>query len=184
MARMNRHFVSGAVTAACLFLFSGYALAGNRTVPAGQAAPADYLKVENALTRFAGTLARKRHLSRKAAFALLSGYLRRNPEIYGAAFAFVPEVEGGKFVKSSPYVYRSGGRLIEKDLIASYDYTHQKWYSVPAAAGKAVWSEPYFDKGGGEAWMKTYSIPIYSAGKNRRLVGVVTSDVLVPGRKP
>jgi hypothetical protein len=39
-----------------------------------------------------------------------------------------------------------------------------------------VWSEPYYDAGGGEAWMVTYSVPVYSSRKNPRLIGVVTID--------
>jgi hypothetical protein len=41
--------------------------------------------------------------------------------------------------------------------------------------GKALWSALYFDAGGGEIWMVTYSVPVYDS--ESRLVGVVTSDL-------
>jgi hypothetical protein len=39
---------------------------------------------------------------------------------------------------------------------------------------KEIWSEPYFDAGGGEIWMKTLSIPIR---KNGVVIGVATTDM-------
>jgi hypothetical protein len=125
---------------------------------------------------------KKEVLNKEAVFVLLADYLSKNPHVHGAAFAFAPRKKGGELIKSSPYIHRSGEQFIKKDLIESYDYTgsNQKWYVVPVQQKKPVWSEPYFDKGGGDAWMVTYSIPIYSSGKYSRLIGVVTSDVLIP----
>ncbi|HEX7237341.1 MAG TPA: SpoIIE family protein phosphatase, partial [Gammaproteobacteria bacterium] len=42
-----------------------------------------------------------------------------------------------------------------------------------------VWSLPYFDAGGGETWMVTYSVPFFRrvAGNPRALAGVVTADL-------
>lgn len=41
-------------------------------------------------------------------------------------------------------------------------------------------SKPYYDAGGGEAWMIAYSIPLYFQGKQPQLIGVLTSDLIVP----
>lgn len=140
-------------------------------------------QVEQELSVLAEEISRKAPLDKEAIFALLSDYLQKDPSIYGAAFAFAPKKEAGKLIKSSPYVYRSGEQLLKKDLIESYDYTsNQKWYSAPVKQKKPVWSKPYYDAGGGEAWMVTYSIPVYASGKKSQLIGVVTSDVLVSKR--
>jgi len=41
-----------------------------------------------------------------------------------------------------------------------------------------VWSAPYFDAGGGETWMITYSVPFFRRdGAARALAGVVTADL-------
>jgi phosphoserine phosphatase RsbU/P len=139
-------------------------------------------KVEPVVRALAKEFAQSANLDKGIVFAMLTNYLWRNPSIYGAAFAFIPAKKDGKEFKSSPHIYRSGEKLIQKDLIDSFDYTapEQKWYTVPAKLGKAVWSEPYYNKGAGEAWMTTYSVPVYAGDTERRLIGVVTSDILLP----
>jgi hypothetical protein len=163
-------------------LSSGSLFAGDPTTVQGRVDPAIKAKVEPVVRALAREFAHSGNLDKEIVFAMLTNYLWKNPGIYGAAFAFAPVKEDGKEIKSSPYVYRSGDKLIEKDLINSYDYTapDQTWYTVPVKLGKPAWSAPYYDKGGGEAWMITYSVPIYSGEKERRLLGVVTSDVLIP----
>jgi hypothetical protein len=150
--------------------------------PRGEVAPAVKKRVEKELTAFAQELAQKKSLDKPGVFALLSKYIEQDPDVYGLVFAFAPEVREGITIKSAPYVYRNADVFVEKDLIDNYDYTapEHEWYSKPVKQGKPSWSAPYYDKGGGEAWMITYSIPIYAPGKDHRLLGVVTSDVKMP----
>jgi len=56
-----------------------------------------------------------------------------------------------------------------------YDYVKWKWYAKVKKSKKPVWSEPYFDKGGGEVYMSTYSFPVFDLKKH--FLGVVTADV-------
>jgi hypothetical protein len=147
--------------------------------PPGEVDPAVKRRVQRELTAFAQELAQKTSSDKPSAYILLTKYIEQDPDIYGAAFAFAPEVQGGITIKSAPYVYRSGSVFIEKDLIDNYDYTapEQEWYYKPAKEGKPHWSAPYYDKGGGKAWMITYSIPVYASDRDHRFLGVVTSDV-------
>jgi hypothetical protein len=110
-------------------------------------------------------------------FDTLRTHLEDAPEIYGAAFAFVPVEQGGELVKSSPYVFRGGDGLVEINLAESYDYVVEQWYAQPVDEEMAVWSDPYFDEGGGDIWMVTYSIPLYD--EDSVLIGVLTSDLPV-----
>ena len=80
--------------------------------------------VENELGSFKNKLLEKRHINKKAVYPLLKKYLRDKPRIYGAAFAFGPDIKNKQQIKSSPYVYRDGKKLIEKDLLDSYDYIY------------------------------------------------------------
>jgi hypothetical protein len=139
------------------------------------------MKVEPVVRALAKEFARSGAIDNEIVFAMLANYLWRNPDIYGAAFAFVPVLKDGKELKSAPYIYRSGDKLIRKDLNNSFDYTEpgRKWYTVPLKTGKGAWSEPYYDQGGGEAWMTTYSVPVYVGDAERRMIGIVTSDVLI-----
>jgi two-component system, sensor histidine kinase and response regulator len=167
---------------ACLALQTASSLAASRGTAPGTPNTRIKQEVEQALNVLAGDISRKTVLDKETVFALLTDYLGKNPRIYGTAFAFAPRKRAGKWIKSAPYVYRSGERFIKKDLIESYDYTDpkQKWFVVPVKQKKPVWSKPYYDEGGGNAWMVTYSIPIFSGGQHFRLMGVVTSDVLIP----
>lgn len=137
-------------------------------------------KTEAALTAFAKKIGAP---SRDDAslYETLTGYLKENPDIYGAAFAFAPTEVGGKTVKSVPYVYRKDGKFVSVNLVESYktDYTHMEWYAKPAATRKPSWTEPYFDEGGGNVNMVTYSIPVFAKGSTTELLGVVTSDLPV-----
>ncbi len=166
----------------CLAIQATSSLAAGRGTAPGSLDPGIKQEVEQALSALAGDISREAVLDKEAVFALLTDYLGKNPRIYGTAFAFAPRKRAGKLIKSAPYVCRSGERFVKKDLIESYDYTgpKQKWFVVPVKQKKPVWSKPYFDKGGGNAWMVTYSIPIFSGGKHFPLMGVVTSDVLIP----
>lgn len=80
----------------------------------------------------------------------------------------------------SPYVYwnTNGTVLIQTDSLMdpSYGINEQSWLREPIDQRKAVWSEPYFDQGGGNVWMMTRSYPITSQG-NGEIVAVATTDV-------
>jgi phosphoserine phosphatase RsbU/P len=110
---------------------------------------------------------------------MLARAVRENPEIYGAAFAYAPEKVSGKTQLAAPYVYRKGEQLVFKDLGAgSYRYDVWDWYTLPRDLERPVWSEPYFDEGGGGALMVTYSIPVFDgSGTAGKLVGVMNCDV-------
>ena len=139
-------------------------------------------KVEAALTPFAEELAAK-PLDAGTISDLLTDYLKKNPFVYGTAFAFAPAEKDGKAVKLSPYVYRKGDQFIRKDWeVAGDEYTEAEWYAEPVKQKKPYWSKPYFDKYGGEINMITFSVPIYTKDAEPKLIGVVTSDVPVEGK--
>ncbi len=100
-----------------------------------------------------------------------------NKIIVGSAVAFEPNYYKKLGLQFAPYSYRTPeGNVVSKQLGTNeYDYHHMEWYAVPMQTGKGHWSEPYFDKGGGEMMMSTYSQPIYD--KNGNKVAVLTADV-------
>lgn len=108
-------------------------------------------------------------------FPLLQAYLEANPGIYGSAYALVPVILGKDTLRYAPYIYRTREGFITKYLEKSYDYSKDDWYSVPVKTKTGFWSEPYFDAGGGEVNMITYSVPILV--QDTVLVGVVTADL-------
>ena len=180
MNNLRRSLLACAIVLICLAACSCVSHVARPDAPKSEVAPAMKNKVEDALGVLGDEIVRQAPVDDKSAFALLRSYLGQNPDIYGAAFAFAPVNKNGSMVKSSPYVYRSSGDLIEKNLIDAYDYSIQDWFVLPANAKSPVWSKPYFDEGGGDAWMITYSIPIYSDEMQPRFIGVLTSDLLIP----
>ena len=103
--------------------------------------------------------------------------LQNNEFIYGCAVAFEPNYfpsEGNHF---SPYSYRDESGEIKSMQLGTdtYDYHYMDWYQIPKLLNKPYWSEPYYDEGGGEKMMTTYSKPLYdSEGK---LYAIITADL-------
>lgn len=99
-----------------------------------------------------------------------------NPNIIGSAVAFEPGYFKGE-QEFSPYSYLNPvtGRIITTQLEGDYDYLNQDWYRVPMELGHACWSEPYFDEGGGNQSMATYSCPLKD--EDGKLIGILTSDI-------
>ena len=104
--------------------------------------------------------------------------LEDNPSIVGSAIAFKPDYFPEKGVWFSPYSYRESGAICSKQLgSADYDYHTMEWYQITASLKHDYWSDPYFDKGGGEMLMTTYSYPLTDEAGN--LIAVVTADILL-----
>lgn len=116
---------------------------------------------------------------------LLRDTVEGNSEIFGSTIAFEPYAFTKKIKAFAPYVCRSRDGLQYVQLAnGSYDYFTKDWYSIPRATGKPSWSAPYFDEGGGNVLMTTFSCPFFSMnadGKPGKLRGVVTADMSLDG---
>ena len=76
----------------------------------------------------------------------------------------------------SPYSYKKGGDILSSSLATEeYDYQHQEWFVKPLELRAGYWSEPYFDEGGGNMLMTTYSMPVND--RSGRPVAVLTADI-------
>ncbi|MDR3183246.1 MAG: response regulator [Planctomycetaceae bacterium] len=127
------------------------------------------------------------------------------PAIYGTTFAWEPNVFDAKMEHCAPYVWRDLKTPNKLDVMMfnpenNYDYLDKKpehaWYwqtkqvfpktepqmtmggmtIVPSSWG--LWSEPYFDEGGGDVLMCTFSAPFFKEG---RFAGCVTCDIATSG---
>lgn len=110
---------------------------------------------------------------------LLRMILENNREIIGAGIAYRPYYHDPATKYYSFYFYRSFGAIKFKNLGGEhYDYYLMDWYQIPKELDKAMWSEPYFDEGGANRVVSTYSIPIYSGtGAQREFVGIFAIDI-------
>jgi sigma-B regulation protein RsbU (phosphoserine phosphatase) len=105
--------------------------------------------------------------------------LEMNPEIIGCAIAFKPDFFAEKGHFFSPFTYRSNDSLVSSFLgNEEYDYFVMDWYQIPATLEKPYWSEPYYDTGGADALLTTFSMPFYLYNQNKKeLAGIITIDL-------
>jgi len=95
--------------------------------------------------------------------------------VYGSCIAFKPRGFSPDRTGYGPYVYQSPeGLKLEFLDNPGYDYFSWAWYREPRDAGRPLWSEPYFDEGGGKTWMITYSVPFR---RDNLFLGIVTVDI-------
>lgn len=134
--------------------------------------------IEGVTSFFAGILAQGDHTQLDLEH-MLQEFVERNENIYGATIALNPaHVDNPRGF--APYYFYKNTTLSRADLsLGNDEYWLRPWYADAVTAEKALWIEPYFDRGGGETLMTTYSIPIYRPGASRELAlyGVITADV-------
>lgn len=100
-------------------------------------------------------------------------YLQANPSFFYGSTVTMLDTAG--VATDSPYWYRSGDSLLTTSLMdTAYHINDQLWLRQPIDSGFAVWTDPYFDTGGGNIWMKTRSVPVIVNG---RIIAVATTDL-------
>jgi signal transduction histidine kinase len=110
---------------------------------------------------------------------LLRRMVEDNKEILGACIAYRPYFHGPATRYFSNYYYRSFGSIRYVNLgNEHYDYFLMDWYQIPKELNKAMWSEPFFDTGGSDRLISTYSIPIYQGSEGKKeFVGILAIDI-------
>lgn len=100
-----------------------------------------------------------------------------NPMIFGSSLAFRPHFFSSIGEYFMVYSYRDGkGVIRNKDLGGpSYDYFFMDWYQIPRILKTNYWSEPFFDLGGGNMLMVTYSRPLYD--KKGDFLAIFSADI-------
>lgn len=118
------------------------------------------------------------NLSEKQIESMLTSAVANNKEVFGAAIAFEPEYSK-KNKTSMFYVYKKDGRTVANYLSETdYDFQIMDWYLIPKQLQRPVWSEPYFDEGGGNIVMSTYSVPLYKKENGtKKIIGMLTADL-------
>ena len=110
---------------------------------------------------------------------IATDFIREDTVVFGSALAFEPYMHDQEHYRFCPYTFENQERIIQKDLASpEYDYFSADWYRIPKMLGMPVWSEPYYDKGGGDKLMCTYSVPFYRQRQGARIfAGVITMDI-------
>jgi len=101
--------------------------------------------------------------------------VENNPDVFGSCIAFEPYAFYPDSLYMSLYSYRKDDSILFENLgTEAYNYFLWDWYQIPKELKHAVWSEPYFDEGGGNIIMSTYSVPILDG---EIVKGIVTIDI-------
>lgn len=118
-------------------------------------------------------------LSKDSLIPFLKSMMGVNKNVYGSIIAYEPDYfpQYGKYF--APYVCRQGDSIYSSILgDKNYEYFYMDWYQIPKITNAPYWSEPYFDEGGGNVLMTTYSVPFYTYKNGKRVFsGVTTVDI-------
>ena len=113
----------------------------------------------------------QQELSRPDSLAAITARLvSTNPVISGSTVALTDK-------NLAPYSFSAADGTVQTSSLATeaYDYKNQEWFLKPLELQGGYWSEPYFDEGGGNMLMTTYSVPV--TDKKGRVAAVFTADV-------
>jgi sigma-B regulation protein RsbU (phosphoserine phosphatase) len=102
-------------------------------------------------------------------------YMETSPEnVFGATVVLL---DSTGMATAAPYWYRDGSSYGYVDLMDSmYTINSQPWLTTTKSSDSSIWTDPYFDEGGGNVWMRTRTVPIRVNGV---LVAIATSDIQV-----
>ena len=110
-------------------------------------------------------------------YGIVSRLVSNNDHIVGSAIAMRPGFYPDKDSLFAPFAFPENKDLKgqPRTKLLPYDYTQQDWFAIPFENDSAVWTEPYFDKGGSDLLIRTFSLPIHD--QNNTVIGILTADV-------
>ena len=110
-------------------------------------------------------------------FKITGELVQNNSFIVGSTIAFEPNFFPSKGYYYSAFSYKDGTGAIKRIQQGgeTFKYHGMDWYRIPKESKKSSWCEPYFDEGGAEVMMCTYSVPLVK--RDGTVYAVLTADV-------
>lgn len=109
-------------------------------------------------------------------YRIVSAVAKDNDLIVGSGIAFEPFYYKEKEKYFMPYVFLKGDHISHQNLGGKeYDYHCMDWYLIPKLLKKPYWSKPYYDEGGGNIIMSTYSLPLMD--REGRVYAIFTANI-------
>jgi phosphoserine phosphatase RsbU/P len=111
-----------------------------------------------------------------------------NDELYADGIGYDPDL----YHNFAPYAYDPGGQygdgasgasgaadhIVVTDLgKGGQAYDVGDWYQLPVQMRHAVWTEPYYQEGGGDVVLATYAVPVHLRDDKAPVSAVVTGDI-------
>ena len=109
-------------------------------------------------------------------YRIIAAVAENNDLIESSGIAFEPYYYKTKEKYFMPYVSVINKKT-EYSLLGSqsYDYPCMDWYLIPKLLKQDYWSEPYYDQGGGNFIMSTYSLPLLD--KEGKVYAIFTANI-------
>lgn len=120
----------------------------------------------------------KQHLSESGSMMdIVKEMVWNNSTLIGGSIAFEPGFYPQQGTLFMEYVSLDTLDQVHCKHLGSeaYNYTQMQWYTEAKKLKQGIWSEPYFDEGGGDVMMTTYSLPLLD--ENGQVYAVLTADV-------
>jgi sigma-B regulation protein RsbU (phosphoserine phosphatase) len=120
--------------------------------------------------------------------AMLRQTVQANDELYAAGIGYEPVL----YDNFAPYAYDPDGRYegtpakggsgADKVVVTDLGrhgqaYDVGDWYQLPFQTRHAVWTEPYYQEGGGDVILATYAVPVQLRDDKAPVSAVVTGDI-------
>jgi serine/threonine protein kinase len=112
----------------------------------------------------------------KELFRWMRKMIEADTRLFGTCVSFEEYEFSDKLRDFAPYVCRKEKDEDAGNYLISYAYRERNWYAEAKKQQKALWTEPFFDEGGGDVFMVTHSVPIWRGDK---FAGVATADLNV-----
>ncbi|NCD41752.1 MAG: HAMP domain-containing protein [Bacteroidia bacterium] len=102
-----------------------------------------------------------------------------NPTIQGCAIAFEPNFFPQKGYYFSPYSFHIGDSIVTHQIgNPEYEYFYMDWFQIPKFIRSSYWTEPYYDEGGSNNIIATFSTPFYTTSEAGKVfAGILTLDL-------
>ena len=109
-------------------------------------------------------------------YKVVTSIVGNNELIVGSAIAFEPFYLKGNEEYFMIQAFNDGKHIVSQRLGGKkYDYPCMDWYLLPKLLKKSYWSEPYYDEGGSNMIMATYSLPLYD--ERGKMYAVFTANI-------
>ena len=167
------------------FLMERRTILANARTNARDLTMANLNQIESVLTavqripQYLARIIEDRKPDREELFTLIRDAVASNPDIVGSTVAYEPNSFERDSIYFAPYFYHEKDEIKQMWLGSStYHYFDLDWYLIPKELKRPSWTEPYFDEGGMNMLMTTYSVPFYRKQHgSERVLGIVTADI-------
>jgi GAF domain-containing protein/HAMP domain-containing protein len=108
---------------------------------------------------------------------VIENTLIKNEQVFGSTIAYEPFKFSPDRYYWAPFYSRTPWGTTQFTQLGNpeYNYFDWEWYLQPKIRNTSILSAPYYDEGGGEIWMVTWSVPFYET--NGDFKGIATADI-------